>query len=66
MSRDLLVKVLLSAEEFIAFRAIADEQGESQSGFARRLIKQEIRRYAQSETDAAHQSSTEAVHEVDK
>jgi hypothetical protein len=52
VSRDIQVKVMLSPEEFVAFRAICDEQGHSQSGQARALIKQYIRDYAQASAGA--------------
>ena len=48
MSRDLQLKVQLNAEEYVAFKAICDEEGTSQSGQARILIKQFIRTYVES------------------
>lgn len=48
MSRDIQVKVQLSAVEYVAFRHIADEAGQSQSGMARSLIKACIQTYAES------------------
>lgn len=39
---------MLNAEEFIAFRSIAEEAGQSQSSLARQLIKQAIRDAAKS------------------
>jgi len=48
VSRDLQLKVMLNPEEFVAFRALADERGQSQSGLARQLIKGAIREFAES------------------
>lgn len=61
MSRDLQVKVMLSAEEFVAFRALASESGQSQSGLARMLIKQAIRQFAESSTTAAITATDETA-----
>ena len=46
MARDIQIKVMVSVEEFVAFRALANEEGLSQSGMARQLIKHAIREYA--------------------
>lgn len=61
MSRDLQLKVMLSPEEYIAFRAIAEDRGQSQSGLARQLIKQAISEFAQSTTDGGERDTDEVV-----
>lgn len=58
MSRDIQIKVMVSPEEYVAFRTLADEQGQSQSGLARQLIKRAIRDYAEAAT-AGHASATD-------
>ncbi len=42
MPHDIVVKVFLTAEEFLAFRTVCDEHGLSQSSMARQLIKRSI------------------------
>lgn len=63
MSHDLCVKVMLSAEEFVAFRALCDEEGTSQSGKARQLIKRAISEYAKSTSATAPSSTNETGQE---
>jgi hypothetical protein len=55
MAHDFAVKVMLSCEEFVAFKALCEEEGISQSGKARALIKSCIREYAK----IAHQAMDE-------
>jgi hypothetical protein len=44
--RDMQVKVMLSAEEYLALRALAEHVGVSQSGLLRMLAKDKIREHA--------------------
>lgn len=62
MSRDLQVKVMLNPEEFVAFRALADDAWQSQSGLARQLIRQAIREFAESSGEATTGATDEPVH----
>lgn len=55
--RDIPVKVMLSASEFIALRTVADETGASQSGLIRSWIKEKLRSHA-SMLCATQQDST--------
>lgn len=50
MTRDIQIKVMVSPEEYVAFRAVAEADGQSQSGLARQLIKRAIREFAQAST----------------
>ena len=59
MSRDIQIKVQLNAEEFVAFRAVCDEEGQSQSGKARALIKECIRHFADGMAKAAPPATDE-------
>lgn len=52
MGHDVAIKVMLNAEEYVAFRSVCEEQGISQSGLARQLIKKAIREYATALRDA--------------
>ena len=45
-ARDIRIPVQVTAEEFVAFRSICDEEGQSMSGKARNLIRKEISAYA--------------------
>jgi hypothetical protein len=63
MNRDIQLKVQLNAEEFVAFRHICDEEGQSQSGKARALIKQCIHAYAESSASAAPAATDETGQE---
>lgn len=51
MVRDIRVPVLLSAEEYMALTHMAEEDGDSQSGLLRRLMRMEARRRASSMAD---------------
>jgi hypothetical protein len=44
--RDMQVKVMLSAEEYIALRALAEHVGVSQSSLLRMMAKDKIREHA--------------------
>lgn len=44
-NRDIVVKVKLTVEEFVAFKHVAEELGVSQSSLARWLIRNEISRF---------------------
>ncbi len=63
MPHDLQLKVMLSAEEYVAMRAICDEAGQSQSGYARQLIKRAIAEYAQSSRASRPEATDEPVQE---
>jgi hypothetical protein len=52
------VKVMLSADEYVAFKALCEEDGQSQSGMARSLIKQRIHDYAIKDVAASRAVST--------
>lgn len=45
-ARDIRIPVQVTVEEFVAFRSICDEEGQSMSGKARNLIRAEISAYA--------------------
>jgi len=59
MSRDLQLKVMLSPEEYVAFKAICDEEGQSQSGMARSFIKRYIHSYALKDAANASPKATD-------
>lgn len=65
MSRDITIKVFLSPEEYLAFRAVCDHHGAAQSARIRALIKADIRAYAQSDMDAPEDESPDSVHKRD-
>lgn len=48
MARDIQIKVMVSAEEYLAFKNVADEGGESQSGWLRRIAIREVRTHVAS------------------
>lgn len=56
---DVVVKVFLTAEEFLAFRAVCDEHGLSQSSMARQLIKRTIADFVLSSGDALGDATAE-------
>ena len=60
MSRDIGLKVQLNAEEFVAFKHICDEEGQSQSGKARALIKACIHSYAEASSTAQATATDES------
>lgn len=45
MAHDIRVSTLLNAEEFLAFKSIADSMGQSQSSRMRQLVKADINEY---------------------
>lgn len=49
---------MLSADEYVAFKALCEEDGQSQSGMARSLIKQRIHDYAIKDVAASRAVST--------
>lgn len=46
MALDIQLKVMLSPEQYVCTKQIAEFNGESQSGWVRRLIVKEIRDHA--------------------
>lgn len=46
MSREIVVKVLLNAEEFLSFQHVCDQSGLAQSARIRWLIKKDIEEFA--------------------
>lgn len=46
MNRDIQVKVMLDADEYVAFRHLCEAEGLSQSSKARMLIKEAVRMHA--------------------
>lgn len=63
--RDVRVQVLLKAEEYMDLSYMADEDGDSHSGFLRRLLLNEKRRRAVLRVaDLADCESVEGVHGV--
>lgn len=59
MTHDIQVKVMLSAEEYVAFKAVCEEEGQSMSGRSRSLIKHDIRVYAAKDIAASTSKSTD-------
>ena len=54
MAHDIRVSTLLNAEEFLAFKSIADSMGQSQSSRMRQLVKADINEYVHKQSiDAA-------------
>lgn len=62
MVRDIRVPVLLSAEEYMALTHMAEEDGDSQSGLLRRLMRKEARARASSMADEIGSASADAAH----
>ena len=62
MTRDIRVPVLLSAEEYLALKHIAEETGRSQSGVFRYLLKRELRNHVSSMTGESEDESAEPAH----
>lgn len=58
--RDMQVKVMLSAEEYLALKSLAEHLGTSQSGLLRMLAKEKIRDHAFN-MDGMDQSATDAM-----
>ena len=52
MTRDIAVKVLLSAEEYVSLERLADDAGLFHSALIRQLIKREIAAHMRSVLDA--------------
>lgn len=46
LNRDIVVKVMLSAEEYVGLAHVADDAGLSHSAMVRQLIKREITSHA--------------------
>jgi len=61
MARDIRIQVLLTAEEYMALTHMADEDGDSQSGLLRRLMRKEARNRALSLAHEHESASAEAV-----
>lgn len=62
MVRDIRVPVLLSAEEYMALTHMAEEDGDSQSGLLRRLMRKEAQARASSMADEIGSSSEDSAH----
>ena len=56
---DFQVKVMLSAEEYVALKSVADDVGTSQSGLLRMFAKEKIRDHAQSMRPSSDKSTDE-------
>jgi len=52
---------MLSPEEYVAFKAVADDRGQSGSGLARQLIREEIHTFAKSAHDEGDEGTDEVV-----
>ena len=46
MTRDIRIPVMVTVEEYVAFRVVAEHEGRSLSGMARQLIREAITEYA--------------------
>lgn len=58
MTRDIAVKVLLSAEEYVSLERLADDAGLFHSALIRQLIKREIAAHVHSVLAAQARAST--------
>lgn len=63
MSHDFQVKVMLSAEEYLAFKQVADDVGTTQSGLFRMLAKEKVRAHADSMRKGIEKPTDEMVQE---
>ena len=63
MARDIRIPVMVTPEEFIAFRVVAEDAGQSLSGAARQLIRQAIAAYAHRESTADERASAKPAHD---
>lgn len=61
MARDIRIPVMVTPEEYVAFRVVADDAGQSLSGAARQLIRRAIEAYAHRESIAETKASATAA-----
>ena len=66
MERDIRITVLVTAEEYMAAKHMAGEDGDSQSGLLRRLLLKEARRRASSLAQEFDMGSAEPAQVVRK
>lgn len=62
MAHEFQIKVMLSAEEYVALKQVCDDIGTSQSGMLRMLAKKEIRAHAESMRKGPSETTDEAGH----
>jgi hypothetical protein len=60
MAHDIQVKVMLTAEEFLALRSVSDEIGTTQSGLLRQWMKEKLRIHASSIGASAEKTTDES------